>query len=232
MISKNRCFVLFSTLFLLLFVSSGFCQPPSKPVPINQQILVVEEKEDVSDEIKSVTKELLTSDADQQKVIHLRFLLKKRNQLVSLEASPEAIKTVDKKILDLLDNVDDETYGKLLQALNEIWDAEDDYYDTIVYIYDDLDYYKPWLGPRYDFFIKRRLFLTTYHPKFLEWRKGRHPRPWHPKHPLNKPPKYQHKPTDKKLPPKPGINKPDKPKPPTKPERTTPRKPGGRSRAR
>ena len=228
MFSKNRCFVLFSTLFLLLFVSSGFCQQPSKPVPINQQVLIEEEKEVVSDEIKSVAKELLTRPADQQKVIHLRFLLKKRNQLVSLEAPPEAIEKVDEQILDLLSNVDDETYERLLQALNEIWDGEDDYYDTIVYIYDDLDYYKPWLGPRYDFFIKQRIFLKTYHPKFLEWRKGRPLHPWHPKHPLNKPPKYLRKATDKNLPAKPGIDKLEKPKPPAKPERTTPRRPRSR----
>ncbi len=224
---KRVVFTLLMIVFLLSVITNVFCQtPPQKPLSPQQKYRIEEEKEEVSEEIEAAMEDILSSETDQQKVIRLRFLLKRRMMMVKNDAPEEAIERVDQQILDIMSTVDEETQEEIMEALDEIWDAEEDYYEVILEIYDDLDYYKVWLGPKYNYLIKQRVFYKTYYPKFIKWREKRPRRHWHSKNPYRKPPKYQRRKSIKKS-SKPIIKKPVKTDAtkPIKPDAIRPDKP-------
>jgi hypothetical protein len=154
--------------------------------------------------------------------------------LVKGGASAEEIFEVDRQILELLATIDEANREKIMEALERIWDAEEDYYETLEDIFDNLDSYEPYMGTVYTVLPPWKVFIKGWKPRLVIIREKLPPYPWRAKKVLVKPPKYRWlKPGAH--PPKPGVKpkKPDKPpKPKVKPPKGKPgAKPGAKPKA-
>jgi hypothetical protein len=133
---------------------------------------------DLTESARQALGRYLTDEQDQSKVADLRALLKKRIGLIEAHGVPGDVEQTDALILVLMSTLEREKRDKTMQALNEIWDTPEDYYQALLDVYANLHRYRTWLGPgRYDTLQAQRTFYAQYRDPFLQWRDSQAARP-------------------------------------------------------
>jgi hypothetical protein len=216
--------IVVNALFLLVlggFVSVSSAQPP----PVKKEI--AQQRAELSAEVSDAIKDIVTTDADRHKVAQLRDLLKRRHRLIKTGSSAEGINNVDCEILNLTATIDEPDRARIMEALERIWDAEEDYYETLEDILDHLDDYSPTLVTGYALLPPWKVFIKDWKPKLVVIRGKLPPYPWRAKKPFVKPPQFR--PLKPAAPgPKPGIKSPQPPPKPPAARPAAPKSPPGK----